>query len=214
MVFIPASTKDKSGGKDVVQNWINKLQESGLVNIIQGLIDADSGNVTLQGVYKIDRYSIENYLADPILVYAALIDKEKNPPIDGLKLAVGEEYKLKSLPNEILQKVADVILSTVEPELKKYFPDFDPSTESERIEINFVGGQKILYPKWLLNRRGKTILNELYNNIFTSPIINFTTLFKALRKLNMFPVDLVDKLTEIKTGANSSLAQNGRPTRA
>ena len=203
LVFIPASTKVNSGGKDVVQNWVNKLQESGLVNVVQGLIDADSGNAVSQGVFKIDRYSIENYLADPILVYAALIDKEKNSQIDGLKLLVGEEYKLKSLPSETLQKVADTIISTVEPELKKYFSDFDRS-EIERVEVEFVDGTILLYPKWLLNRRGKTILNEVYNNVFTSPIVNFKTLFKALRKLNMFPKDLVDKLTEIKTGANST----------
>lgn len=209
LVFIPASTKDKSGGKDVVQNWVKKLQGSGLVNIVQGLIDADSGNAVSDGVYKIDRYSIENYLADPILVYAALIDKEKNPPIKDLKLTIGEEYKLKSLPADTLQKVADTILSIVEPELKKYFPDFDPATETERIEVTFVGGTILSYPKWLMNRRGKTILNEVYNNIFTSPIINFTTLFKALRKLNMFPNDLVGKLTEIKTGANSTLPKAG-----
>lgn len=200
LVFIPSSTKDKSGGKDVVQNWVNKLQDSGLVGIVQGLIDADSGNVVSDGVHKIDRYSIENYLADPILVYAALIDKEKNPIIEGLKLSVGEEYKLKSLSNETLQKVADLIISIVEPELNKYFPDFDASTETERIEVNFIGGAKLLYPKWLINRRGKTILNELYNNVFSSTVINFSTLFKALRKLNMFPKDLADKLTEIKNG--------------
>jgi len=199
LVFISASTKNKSGGKDVVQNWVNKLQESGLENIVQGIIDADSGNIVSDGVYKIDRYSIENYLADPILVYAALIDKENNPPIEGLKLSVGEEYKLKSLPNEVLQKIADTIISKVEPELKKYFPDFDNKIETERIEVEFVGGVKLLYPKWLINRRGKTIINELYNNVFSSPIVNFTTLFKALRKLNMFPTDLANKLTEIKT---------------
>ena len=209
LVFIPASTKDKSGGKDVVQNWVNKLQESGLVNIVQGLIDADSGNTVSDGVYKIDRYSIENYLADPILVYAALIDKEKNPPIEGVKLSVGEEYKLKSLPTETLQKVADTVISIVEPELKKYFPDFNQSKETERIKVEFVGGTKLFYPKWLLTRRGKTILNELYNNIFSSTIVNFTTLFKALRKLNMFPIDLVNKLAEIKTGANSTLPKAG-----
>lgn len=203
LVFIPASTKDKSGGKDVVQNWVNKLQESGLVNIVNGLIDADSGNADSVGVYKIDRYSIENYLVDPILVYAALIDKEKNSPIEDLNLTVGEEYKLKYLPAEILQKVADSILSIVEPELKKYFPDFDEKKETEKVEVSFINGTKLLYPKWLLSRRGKTILNEVYNNIFTSPVINFSTLFKALRKLNMFPKDLVDKLTEIKTDANN-----------
>jgi ABC-type uncharacterized transport system ATPase component len=200
LVFIPASTKDKSGGKDVVQNWVSKLQESGLVGIVQGLIDADSGNIVSNGVYKIDRYSIENYLTDPVLVYAALIDKEKNQLIEGLKLSVGEEYKLKSLPNETLQKVADSIISMVEPELHKYFLDFDASRETERIEVEFIGGAKLFYPKWLINRRGKTILNEIYNNTFSSTIINFSTLFKALRKLNMFPKDLANKLTEIKNG--------------
>lgn len=200
LVFIPASTKDKSGGKDVVQNWVNKLQESGLVNIIQGLIDADSGNAVSTGVYKIDRYSIENYLADPILVYAALIDKEKNPEVEGLKLTVGEEYKLKSLSNELLQRIADVILSMVDSKLNQCFPDFNAGIESERIEVEFIGGAKLLYPKWLLTRRGKTIINEVYNMTFTSPVINFSTLFKALRKLNMFPVDVVQKLTQIKNG--------------
>lgn len=202
LVFISASTKDKSGGKNIVQNWVNKLQESGLVGIIQGLIDADSENTTSLGVYKINRYSIENYLIDPILVYATLIDKEKNHAIEGMKLSIGEEYKLKSLPAQTLQKVADTIFSIVEPELKNYFSDFDSTTELERVEIKFINGTTLMYPKWLLYRRGKTILNEVYNNIFTSPIINFTTLFKALRKLNMFPTDLVDKLTEIKTGVN------------
>lgn len=198
LVFIPASTKEKSGGKDVVQNWVNKLQESGLIKIIQGLIDADSGNVVSDGVYKIDRYSIENYLADPILVYAALIDKERNPQVLDLRLNVGEEYKLKSLSNETLQTIADTIIATVEPKMIDYFPDFNLSTETQRIEVEFANGTKLMYPIWLLNRRGKTIIQELYNNIFTSTIINFTTLFKALRKLNMFPIDLVKKLTEMK----------------
>jgi len=197
LVFISASTKDKSGGKDVVQNWVNKLQESGLDNILNGLIDADSGNSTSQGVYKIERYSIENYLVDPIVVYAALIDKEKNPQLDDLNLNIGEEYKLKSLSNENLQKIADSIIELIEPHLSNYFDDFGIS-ETERVEVVFLGDKKVLYPKWLLHRRGKTLLNEIYNHVFTSPIINFTTLFKAFRKLNMFPSDIVEKLSEIK----------------
>jgi ABC-type Mn2+/Zn2+ transport system ATPase subunit len=200
LVFVPASTKDKSGGKDVVQNWVNKLQNSGLVNVLQGLIDADSGNTISAGVYKIDRYSIENYLADPILVYAALIDKEKNPPIEGVNLAIGEEYKLKSLPIETLQKIVDALMLLVEPEVKKCFPDFHESTDLNKVEMAFLDGKKLFYPQWLITKRGKTIINEIYNNIFTSPIVNFSTLFKALRKLNMFPQDIVDKLNEIKNG--------------
>lgn len=200
LVFISASTKDKSGGKDAVQNWVNKLQDSGIVDIIHGLIDADSGNVAYDGVYMIDRYSIENYLTDPIIVYAALIDKEVNPIIEGVNFSVGEEYKLKSLSAETLQKVADSIISEIEPDLVNVFPDFNQVTETVRIEIEYSNGIKLNYPKWLFTRRGKTILNEAYNRKFTSRVINFTTLFKALRKLNLFPRDIIDKLNEIKNG--------------
>ena len=197
LVFIPASTKDKSGGKDVVQNWVNKLQDSGLTQIIQGLIDADSGNIDSDGVYKIDRYSIENYLADPIFVFATLIDKEKAPIIEGINLQIGEEYKLKSLSNIELQKIVDKILILVKPKVVEVFNDFNPS-EDELVTIEYNSGHQIKLPKWLLHRRGKSIINEVFNDVFTSPIINFKTLFKAMRKLNMFPIDIIDKLTAIK----------------
>lgn len=198
LVFIPASIKEKAGGKDVVRGWVKKLQDSGLVNILHGLIDADHDNEISEGVYKIDRYSIENYLIDPILVYAALMDKEQNPIINNINLSVGEEYKLKLLSNEDLQSVVDVIISIIEPELHKYFPDFDSTNETLRTKISFTNGTSLMYPEWILKRRGKTILNSTYNDIFKSTFINQKTLFKALRKINMFPQDLVDKMNEIK----------------
>ncbi|MBK9733419.1 MAG: hypothetical protein IPO92_00045 [Saprospiraceae bacterium] len=107
------------------------------------------------------------------------------------------------MPSDILQAIADSIFAIVEPELSKYFADYNPTTDNVRTEVLFINGAKLQYPMWLLNRRGKTILNEVYNNIFSSTTINFTTLFKALKKLNMFPKDIVDKLVELKTGANS-----------
>lgn len=197
LVFIPASTKDKSGGKDVVQNWVKKLQESGLVNVVNGLIDEDSGNIVSNGVFKIDRYSIENYVADPLIVFATLLDKEKAPNIDGINLNIGEEYKIKTYPNQLLQKIIDEIISLAKPKLTTIFPNFNSSDE-EIIEIELITGQKVFYPKWLLKRRGKTIIQELYNQIFGIKDINYKTLFKTMKKLNMFPIDLVNKFSEIK----------------
>jgi ABC-type ATPase involved in cell division len=161
LVFIPASLKDnsqkkvKSGGKSVVQSWIKKLTDSGLTSIIHGLIDADDGNIVSAGVFKIERYSIENYLIDPILVYAALMDKEKHPQIDGLKLSVGEEYKLKLLTPEILQKIVDIILLKVNDNLKTCFSDFNSFKETETVEVFFTPTIKLSYPKWLFTRPGK-----------------------------------------------------------
>lgn len=200
LVFIPASTKDKSGGKDVVQNWVKKILDSGLVNIIQGLIDGDSGNSTSDGIFVLNRYSIENYLADPLVVFATLIDKEKQPEIPEVKLSIGEEYKLKSIPIDKLQTIIDKIISLCEPELPNVFEDYDPAVDGLKIEVLFSDGKKLQYPQWIVTRRGKTIINELYNKVFTSPLINFGSLFKSFRKLNMFPIDLIEKFEEMKNG--------------
>lgn len=198
LVFIPASTKDQSGGKDMVQNWVGKLQESGLVSIIHGLIDADYGNTPSSGIYIIDRYSIENYIADPILVYAALLDKEKQPEIEGINLAVGEEYKLKSLSIDDLQKIIDKIVSMCAP--KGSFANFDETIDNEKVNVVFADGKELFYPKWLMARPGKVIINEIYMKAFSSTIANFENLFKTLKKVNMFPQELVEKLNELKAG--------------
>ena len=199
LVFIPASTKNKSGGKDIVQNWVNKLQESGLEFIIQGLIDKDSGNEVSNGVYIIERYSIENYLIDPIITYATLMDKEKHTEIIDFGLSIGEEYKLKTMSNQDLQKICDSIFSLVLPLMPKYFSDFDETTENIKVEVKFSNGIKLEYPKWIITRRGKTLLNEVYNELFKSPIVNFTTLFKSMRKLNLIPVDIINLFENLKS---------------
>ncbi|MCO6147370.1 AAA family ATPase [Flavobacterium sp. NRK1] len=198
LVFIPASNKETSGGKTVVSSWVNKLQNSGLTNIIHGLIDNDNGNPITEGIYKIDRYSIENYLSDPIVVYAALIEKERNPEIENLKFHIGEEYKLKSLCDSDMQKIADYIFKEVDSNLETVFPDFIRSEETIKVEVLFTTGNKLMYPKWLLHRKGKHILNNLYNRSFNSAV-NYGTTYKALKKLNFFPIELIVKFEEIKS---------------
>ncbi|TAE31609.1 MAG: ATP-binding protein [Cytophagales bacterium] len=197
LVFIPASTKDKSGGKYVVQNWVKKLSESGLAGVIRGLIDEDVDNNETDEILKINRYSIENYLADPIVIYATLLDKEVAPEVEGLQLMLGEEYKLKQMPPDLLQKIANTIIALVEHNLTTYFNDVRPD-DLVRVEVSFSNGIKLEYPNWLLKKRGKTILNQLYGDAFKNPIVNFTSVFKAFRKLNLFPKELVDKYTEMK----------------
>lgn len=194
LVFIPASTKDRSGGCSVIQSWVEKLQASGLVGVIYGLIDADYGNEIFDGVFKINRYSIENYLIDPLIIYAALIDKGTAPKIEGVNLTLGEEYKLKIMPEEKLQLIIDHILDLISQEISQDFDTFD----SEKVEVEFQDGQKLLYPRWLLELRGKTLLNQTCNRAFTSKVVNFSTLFKAMKKMNLFPKEIVLKFEEIQ----------------
>ena len=198
LVFIPASIKNKSGGKDVVQNWVNKLQDSGLQELIQGLIDLDSGNEPSDGVYIIDRYSIENYLIDPIVTYAALMDKNIHNQEINLGLKLGEEYKLKSLDTENLQRIADTIFEKVEILLPNYFDDYNPDVENIKEPIAFTNGITLQYPNWIIKRRGKTLLNQVYNELFNNRNVHFGSLTKALKKINFIPNDLLELFKRLK----------------
>jgi AAA15 family ATPase/GTPase len=197
MVFIPASTNDKSGGKSVVEGWVNKLQFSGLSLLIQGLIDEDSGNQPATGIFKINRYSIENYLVDPIITYAALMDKDLHNAYIDIGLQVGEEYKLKTLDIATLQKIADAIIAIAQPEVRKLLNDYN-SNDEQKVNIEFINSKTIEYPQWVLKRRGKTILQQAYNTAFKSAIVNYQTLFKALKKTNFIPTELAHLLDSIR----------------
>ena len=137
LVFISASTRHNSGGKSVVQNWVEKLQNSGLEQLIQGIIDADNNNTTSHGIYKIARYSIENYLIDPIITYAALMDNEKHTQFVDIGLRIGEEYKLKLASTDELQNIANTLFKKVEPLLNNYFNDYNPQKRSNYANSNF-----------------------------------------------------------------------------
>ena len=199
LIFISASTKDRSGGKSVVENWVGKLQNSGLNNIIQGLIDKDDGNLPADGVFVINRYSIENYLVDPITLFAALMGREENPVVPGINLNYGDENKINQLPQKDLQNIADTIISKMEEEMKVFFEDFDSEKETVRVPIKFLNGTELLYPEWLIKRRGKTILNQLCNKLYSNKIANYNALFNAMRKVNMMPSEWVTKFEEMKT---------------
>ncbi len=198
MVFISASTSTKPGGKNQVEDWVKKLQDSGIEKLIQGIIDEDDGNIPSDGVYKINRYSIENYLLDPIISYAALMDKDLHNTVLDIGLMVGEEIKLKVLDEVKLQQIADSFFDKVTPFVKRVFTDFDETADKEKVEIDFILNKKLLYPKWVLKRKGKKILNEAYGSCFGTTNINYSTLFKALRKTNFIPNELSRLLDMIR----------------
>jgi len=195
IVFIPASSESKSGGKTVVKNWVEKLKSSGLEEIIQGLVDKDSDSNQPNSLRILKRYSIENYLIDPINIYAFLLDLEKTPKINGIELGIGDEYKLKSMNAKKLQRVADKILSEVEKNLQNIFADFKES-EKKRVQINFANGKKLNYPTWVLNRRGKDLLN-LYRSSISNGI-NMNSLLKTWKKIQLIPDDLVVLMKSIQ----------------
>lgn len=197
LVFIPASTKDNSGGKSVVEHWVNKLQSSGIEKIIGGLIDADSDNEASESVHLLARYSIENYLIDPMLVYLVLLEKECHFKVDGFSFGIGDQLAITRLPNDHLQLIADAVIAKMEPRLVEHFPDLTDD-DKNTTEVKFINGAHLFYPKWLLQKKGKTLLRQVLGDVFTTPIVNFQTLSRAMRRTEFISSEFLDLFANLR----------------
>jgi len=194
LVFIKASTNANSGGKNVVSSWVEKLRTSGLNSIIHGLIDKDYGNKVGEGLFSINRYSIENYLVDPIVIYCALMDSESAFEVSGRVFGMGEEYRLKAASQELLQEIVEIVCLKMFSVLSEGVSKLS----TDKVIIKFNNDLLLEYPKWILETRGKTLLNNICNVVFGSKI-NFGTLFKSFKRLNLIPNDLTEKFIELQS---------------
>lgn len=139
-------------------------------------------------IILISRYCIENYLLDPLLIYATLLDQEVQPRINGIKLDFGEEQKLKSLDIFELQVISDFINQQIDQQITHLTVD-----DKSLVEIEFVGfvkDIKLKYPQWLLNRSGKELMS-FYIQKFQGHYINRDKLMRMYRKLHIIPGDLL-----------------------
>jgi len=173
IVFVPGKSVDS------VIHFVKELREAGQ-NEIQGIIDKDLDNPETDGVRRLERYSIENYLLDPILFFVTMTTK----PNELLKYDIykGDEDKIKHLKNEDLQFIANIILSKIEEKLDN--PD------TEKVEIEYIDNKKITIPKWLINKRGKDLLPLFQTLGGGTGAINHNTLQTNLKRTNLITVDL------------------------
>jgi len=192
-VFIPASTGEGeskiSGGASKVSAWVEKLQACNLGKLVQGLIDKDQKNAASDHVHVLSRYSIENYLVDPLVVFAALVDAGQAPDISPAQtVRRGDEASLGSRLASELQPIVEAILALVEPQVLKM-----PGAIPGRVEISFTSGLKLQYPQWLLNMRGKDLLQRFH----AERGVTHKSLLSALERVHMVPNDLVEVLRKL-----------------
>ena len=126
IAFIAASVgsgaEKISGGKSIVEKWIEKLNAPPLTTTFLGVLDRDIGNQPSNRIKVIGRYSFENYLLDPINVFGLLLENNSAPPIIGVSVTSGDEHILRTLSAPTLQSIADVITGKV-----KYYRAEGPS---------------------------------------------------------------------------------------
>ena len=178
------------GGKNKVWSWVQKLREAELGKLLQGIVDRDAGNPEETNVHVLPRYSIENYLVDPIVVYGALLDVGKAPDA-GLEKPVhkGEEATLAALPTEMLQKIADAVLLVIEPLLSDL-----KESDKERIDVEFTSSRVLKYPRWLVEKRGHDLLGRICAEL--TPVCR-EALLSAFESIRMLPLDLSEMMLRL-----------------
>jgi len=194
VIFIPSSNKETStsGGNTVVRSWVEKFTSEGVFDVFQGLIDLDSGSQTpAHNIHIINRYSLENYLLDPILVFSSLLHDDLTYSIPGIELSHKDEHKLLELLEEDLQAIANHIFSEIEPVLNGI-----EEADKNLVTIPFINNITLRYPNWFINYRGHDLYSKFKYKY--KKAVNPDNLLKALVRHEFIPADLAGILNEIQ----------------
>lgn len=151
-----SSGVDGEGSCTHVKEIVNKLTSFGN-HTIYGIIDWDTsneGNEFVKVLGKGKRYSIENYIFDPIFLAAFLL-RERYVPYAVLGLRDRDRHTdFKGFDNQTLQSLANLVVDRVRAIVG------DLSDEKLQ-EVEYVCGKKIVLPTWFLTIQGHELENIL-----------------------------------------------------
>ncbi len=146
--FISSGVAGK-GNCDQVSKIVNQLTNFGN-RTVYGIIDWDlknNGNKRVKVLGKEKRYSIENYIFDPILLAAFLI-REKFIERSALGLSEEKIYAdFAHFGDTQLQSIVDCIVDKLRSRLL-------PVEDGSRLKCEYIGGQKVEIPTWFLRIQG------------------------------------------------------------
>ena len=159
-----ASGVGGQGNCQQVRDVVNQLQQGGN-RTIYGIIDWDltnSGNERIKVLGEGNRYSIENYILDPVLV-AALLLREKWIERTMIGLNDNETYvDFGTFDSSRLQEIADFVVDKVKEHVSL------PISENDTLQCQYLSGKNINLPKWYLQTQGHQIeanLKETFHQL-------------------------------------------------
>lgn len=183
--------KPEGGGKSHVKSRVKRLRDEGILNVC-GIIDRDQGEQETDTVFVLRRYNIENYIYDPIQVFAALVSVGKAPSIKlSVALGPGSEHKLPELPVHDLQSIVKFMCESIESRLTGLTDD-----DRALIDVNFIGGMILQYPRWHLEQNGKMLMSH-YRKRYESVALSEEIMFSLFHRVRLLPADLLDLFLKI-----------------
>ena len=200
------SLKKEDGGSSVVCKIVSEIRNTGNKTFF-GIIDRDQKNKSNESVIVHggrNRYTLENYLLDPIYIAMLFLDnggKHDMNKITGIS-KIDHFLLLKEYSNQKLQKIINEVLrALIEANKGKNF-------NTDLFEVEYLDGKKLNLPVWFLESTKEELL-QYYKNAFD--FLN-SDMFKKYGQLQqvltniicqsypMIPKDTVDLLTLISNG--------------
>jgi hypothetical protein len=175
----------RAGGCGIVQKMVAKLAGTGLEELAHGLVDRDLGARANNNIHVLPRYSIENYIFDPLVIFECLLNQSRARTIDGVSLAPGDSCRIRELPNESLQSIVDIVSK---PILEKIAAD-----HSQTMAVVFTNGKSVNLCIAFRDHHGHTLSQAVYEIYKTSR----AELLQSMKRLRMIPRDLADLFSEI-----------------
>ncbi len=152
-----SSGVEGSGSCSQVKEIVNKLRNFGNKSVF-GIIDWDSANKASEYIKVVGegkRYSIENYIFNPVLI-SALLFRERIISRQDLGLKNNESYAdFKNLSVSELQFVADFLITKLEETLSP----IDTIKETSR----YINGIELSLPRWYLIHQVHNLETHLKN---------------------------------------------------
>jgi predicted ATPase len=191
LVFLPASSPTRSGAKGQGGGWaevkkiIERLSDTALKDVVCGLLDGDGMSSTEKPkIYRLTRYSIENYLMDPFVVYGALLEMQYPGLPQSIKIKYGQEHLLR-LDGAPLQPIVDWVGHEMGVDLN----DREPTAYMPR--------GKVELPRAFAGEPGKTLLSTAHG-CFGGNYVNRSALARAFARVRLIPADLVETLRDVQ----------------
>ena len=149
-----------SGNSDQVKDIVMQISNYGN-KFIFGIVDWDKKNISSQYIKVLGeakRYSIENYIFDPIILCAFLL-REKILNREDLGLLNYENYiDLKKFDNLRLQTVSDLLITKISSNTTE--------TNSQKQVVRYLNDKEIEVPLWYLHHQGhelESLLKEKFS---------------------------------------------------
>lgn len=196
VVFMAASLGEGAdkvpGGSSIVLKWIEKFDAAPLNEHFRGLIDKDMSNTGTERVKVLGRYSVENYLVDPVIVFGLLSSESSAPEIHGSKITPGNEFSIPELDEMVLQTIINEITSSVEA------ASAGALARKALQKVVYTNGKNCDYPDWQFATRGHDLL-RYYQMAFGQNVITPPRLMKLWQQVRLVPAELATIFRQLQS---------------